>query len=81
MQIKILGPGCRNCKSLEQRTLEAVANLGVQAEVTKVEDYDEIAAFGIMATPGLVVDGEVLIAGRVPTTRAIEELISERLPS
>lgn len=76
MDIKVLGPGCKNCVTLEQRTKEALANLGAEATVEKVEDYDQIASYGIMATPGLVIDGQVVVAGKVPTVSAIEELLS-----
>lgn len=76
MDIKVLGPGCKNCVTLEQRTKEALANLGAEATVEKVEDYDQIAAYGIMATPGLVIDGQVVVVGKVPTVSAIEELLS-----
>lgn len=76
MDIKVLGPGCKNCVALEQRTKEALANLGAEATVEKIEDYDQIASYGIMATPGLVIDGQVVVAGKVPTVSAIEELLS-----
>jgi len=78
MEIKVLGPGCRNCKTLEQRVNEALSSIGASASVSKVEDYDEILAFGVMATPGLVIDGEVVLSGKVPTVSALAELISER---
>ena len=55
MIIKILGPGCTNCANLERATREAIAELGLDATVEKVEDYPTIAAYGVMATPGLVV--------------------------
>ena len=69
MQIKILGPGCRNCVTLERVTREALADLGIDAEIEKVTDYAAIAGYGVMSTPGLVVDGEVVLYGRVPTDR------------
>ena len=78
MEIKVLGPGCMNCKTLEKRTNEALAELGKTATVIKVEDYAEIASFGIASTPGLVIDGEVVVAGRVPTKQAIKEFIQAR---
>lgn len=78
MEIKVLGPGCMNCKTLEKRTYEALAELGKSATVTKVEDYAEIASFGIASTPGLVIDGEVMLSGRVPTKQAIMEFIQAR---
>ena len=56
MIIKVLGPGCTNCKNLERVTREAVADLGLDATIEKVEDYAEIAGYGIMSTPALVVD-------------------------
>jgi len=75
MTIKVLGPGCMNCKALEQRTQKAVAALGVHATVEKVEDIMQIAAYGILRTPGLVVDEKVVSSGRVPTVESIKELI------
>jgi small redox-active disulfide protein 2 len=76
MQIKILGPGCRNCATLEKRTQEALAELGQEATVTKVTDYAEIAAYGVMQTPALVIDEQVVVSGKVPVTRAIRDLIT-----
>lgn len=75
MKIEILGPGCRNCALLEKRVREAVDTLGVNADVVKVVDYDDILAKGVMATPGLVIDGQVVFSGKVPTTRAIQEIV------
>ena len=63
MDIKILGPGCRNCATLEKRTHEALAELGQDATVTKVTDYAEIAAYGVMQTPALVIDEQVVVSG------------------
>ncbi|MBU3994700.1 MAG: TM0996/MTH895 family glutaredoxin-like protein [Actinobacteria bacterium] len=76
MEIKILGPGCRNCATLEKRTKEALTELGQEAEVSKVTDYAEIAAYGVMQTPALVIDEQVVVSGKVPVTRAIRELIA-----
>ena len=78
MTIKVLGPGCMNCKTLEKRTQEAVASLGVHATVEKVADIMQIAAYGILRTPGLVIDEKVVSSGRVPTVEAIKELILEQ---
>lgn len=75
MTIKILGTGCANCKRLEAHTREAVTRLGLNVQIEKVEDLPGIMAYGIMSTPGLVVDEEVKLAGRVPTARELERLL------
>lgn len=75
MIIKVLGPGCTNCKNLERATKEALAELGIEAHVEKVEDYAQIMGYGIMSTPGLVIDEKVVASGRVPKTAEIKELI------
>jgi small redox-active disulfide protein 2 len=64
MDIKILGSGCTKCKRLEQSAREAVAELSIDASVTKVEDIMEIMNYGIATTPAIVVDGKVLLKGR-----------------
>ena len=73
VKIEVLGSGCANCKALEANAREAVAMAGVQAEVVKVTDYADIAARGVMSTPGLVIDGEVRSSGRIPTAGDIAE--------
>ena len=65
--IQVLGPGCDNCKRLEKAAHEAVELAGIEAEVVKVTDYGQIAAYGILSTPGLVIDGKVVSYGRVPS--------------
>lgn len=75
MKIKVLGPGCANCVNLERATREAVADLGIDAEIEKVTDYGEIAAYGIMRTPGLVVDEQVVLSGRVPTAAGVKKIL------
>jgi small redox-active disulfide protein 2 len=67
MFIKILGPGCANCHTLERLTRDALADLHLTAEVSSVTDYPTIAAYGVMTTPALVVDDRVVLAGRIPT--------------
>ena len=76
-KIEVLGPGCNNCKRLEANALEAVAMAGVDAEVVKVTDYAEIMGYGIMSTPGLVIDGKVVSYGRIPTASDIAGWLSE----
>lgn len=78
MDIKILGTGCANCHTLEQRTRDAVAHLGLDATVTHVRDVAQIAAYGVLKTPGLVVDDQVVVSGRVPTTARLVDLLSRK---
>jgi len=75
MTIKVLGPGCVNCRTLESRTRDALSQLGIAASLEKVEDYKLIATYGIMRTPGLVIDEKVVISGQVPTVERIKELL------
>ncbi len=77
MEIKVLGTGCTKCKTLEKNTLEAVNELAIQATVTKVEDIVEIMNFGVMTTPALVVDGKVVLKGRVPSVEEIKQLLTK----
>lgn len=76
MDIKILGPGCKNCRNLEEHTRQALAGLGLDATVEKVTDYAAIARYGVMHTPGLVVDDTVLVSGRVPGVSEISVLLA-----
>ncbi|MCU0453256.1 MAG: thioredoxin family protein [Bacteroidetes bacterium] len=78
MTIKILGSGCMNCRTLEQRTKEALGQLGISADVEKVEDYQRIASYGIMRTPGLVIDEKVVSAGVVLPVEKIKEILLAR---
>ena len=77
MNVKILGPGCKNCQNLETRTRQALDQLGLDAEVEKVTDYAAIAGYGVMTTPGLVVDDKLLVSGRVPTSEEITGLLRD----
>jgi small redox-active disulfide protein 2 len=71
MEIKVLGTGCPNCKRLDKLTRQAVAELGVDATVVKVEDLDQILAYDILSTPALVIDENVVVSGRVPRKNEI----------
>lgn len=75
MNIKILGPGCQRCKVLERTTREAVIETGINASVEKVEDIVKIMEYGIMHTPGLVINEKVVLSGRVPSLREIKEIL------
>ena len=76
MIIKVLGPGCTSCVALERVTRDAVAALGLDAAVQKVEDYPTILGYGVMSTPALVVDEKVLFSGRVPRAAQVRELLA-----
>ena len=71
MLIQILGTGCPKCQKLEENARQAAGELGLDVEVVKVKDLQQIMAFGVMVTPALVVDGVVKVAGKVP---GVEEL-------
>ena len=78
MQVLVLGPGCKNCIALEKATREAIDRLGLDATVEKVTDYPTIVGYGVMSTPALVVDDEVVSTGRVLTPARIAELLTAR---
>lgn len=77
MEIKVLGTGCAKCKALEKATREVVDELKLDASITKVEDIMEIMTYNIMSTPALVVDGKVVVKGRVPGTSEIKQLLTK----
>jgi len=72
MDIKVLGPGCANCKNTLKRIEEVVTEKGIAAKFEKVEDIQDIMSYGIMSTPGVVIDGEVVHAGGVPSVDKIK---------
>ena len=73
MEIKILGTGCAKCNKLEELVREAVSELGVDADIIKITDLNEILEYDIMLTPGLVVNGEIICSGRLPK---MDEILS-----
>ncbi len=75
MDIIILGTGCPKCKTLEKLTRDTVQEMGIAASVSKEEDIVKIMNYGIMHTPGLVINGKVVLSGRVPTSKEIKEII------
>lgn len=76
MKIQILGTGCPKCKTLAANTKQAVDELGIEAEIEKVEDIREIMKFNILMTPGLAIDGNVKAAGRVLSPEDIKKLLA-----
>jgi len=77
MEIKVLGTGCPKCKKLEQKTREAVDAAGIEANISKVEDITKIMAYGIMKTPGLVINEEVVFSGRIPSEKELNEILTQ----
>jgi small redox-active disulfide protein 2 len=75
MLIQILGTGCAKCAKLEERARQAAAELGIDFQIEKVKDLQQIMAFGVMTTPALVVDGMVKVAGKVPMVEEIKKLL------
>jgi len=78
MKIEILGSGCANCKRLEENVRKACKEAGVKADIEKVQDWKKIASYGVMMTPGLVIDGAVMVQGRVPDAREIGEMLKKK---
>jgi len=77
MEIKVLGPGCPNCKALEKSVNEAVTASGKNIKVTKVDDIMKIIEYGVMRSPALVVNEKVVVSGRVPSRSEIDAIISK----
>jgi len=77
MEIKILGPGCPRCHEVERRTINALAELNVAADVQKISDIKKIMEYNIISTPGLVINGKVMCSGRIPRVEEIKAWIQE----
>ena len=79
MQIKVLGPGCVKCRGLDLRIRKAIAELGLDASVSKVENLTEIMQYGIMRTPALVIDEKVIFSGKLPTYSELKEILKNKI--
>jgi len=77
MEIKVLGTGCAKCKSLEAVTRQAVEELDLIASIEKVEDIQKIMEYGIMRTPGLVINGKVVLSGQLPKINELKEILTK----
>ena len=75
MKIEVLGTGCAKCRATEKNVRKAVEELGIQADVVKVEDLQDIIDRGVMMTPAVVIDGEVKISGHQPTVEEIKKIL------
>jgi small redox-active disulfide protein 2 len=77
MEIRVVGPGCKNCKNLLTATQDAVKELGSDAQIIYVTEMADIVATGIMRTPGLLINGKIKVMGRVPSIKEIKQLITD----
>lgn len=77
MEIKIVGPGCKNCQKLKENVETAVSELGMTPTITKVEEMSEIVKTGVMKTPGLIIDDKLVVSGRVAKPKEIKQLLQE----
>jgi small redox-active disulfide protein 2 len=78
MKIQVAGPGCANCKTTEQRVINACAELNLAADISHVSDFNEMAKLGVLRTPAVVIDGEIAVMGRVPSVAELKTLLGER---
>ena len=78
MEIRILGPGCPRCHEVERRTINALAELNIAADVRTISDIKKIMEYSIIGTPGLVINGKVMCSGRIPRPEEIKTWILER---
>ena len=79
LNIKVLGTGCSNCNKLEETVKKSLADFGVEGEVEKVTDYGDIMAYGVLATPGLVVNDKLVASGRVPSQAEVSTWIADAM--
>ena len=78
MKIQIAGPGCPNCKNTERNVINACAELDVAADISHVTNIADIVELGVMRTPGVVVDGKVVVSGHVPTVAELKQILSSQ---
>ena len=81
LKIEVLGPGCVRCETLEKNVRAAVQEMGIAAEVTKVSEIKEIAARGVMMTPGLAIDGQLVSSGHLLTVIQVKKLLQKVEPT
>lgn len=76
MDIKVLGTGCPKCKALEKAVNKSISELHIQADVSKVEDIMQIMQYGVMQTPALVINGKVVLSGRLPNEKELKSILT-----
>lgn len=76
MEIRIVGTGCPSCRELERRTIDALAEMNIAAGVEHVTDLKEFARLGVFMTPGLVIDGKVIVQGKIPSKDELKKLLA-----
>jgi small redox-active disulfide protein 2 len=79
LTIKVLGSGCANCKRVEQIARKVVADMSIEADVIKVTDYNDIMAYNVLSTPGLVVNEKLVSTGRIPTPAEVTTWVANAL--
>ena len=79
LNIKILGPGCTNCANLENLCRETVSENNIDASIEKITDYRDIMSYGILSTPGLVINGKVVLSGKLPTKSTLTHWLMNAL--
>jgi small redox-active disulfide protein 2 len=75
-QVKVLGPGCAKCKTTYNNVLEAIKQLGIEADVTKIEDIEEMMKYNVLTTPVLMIDDVIKVKGRVADINEIKQLLT-----
>ncbi|MFN3407031.1 MAG: thioredoxin family protein [Caldimicrobium sp.] len=75
--VKVLGPGCPKCELLYENVVKALDELGMEAQITKIKDFVQIASHGVMTTPGLIIDGKLISQGKVLSVEEIKELLQK----
>lgn len=79
LTIKVLGSGCANCKRVEQIARKVVVELGIEADIIKVTDYNDIMAYNVLSTPGLVINEKLVSSGRIPTPAEVTTWVADAL--
>ncbi len=79
MEIKILGTGCAKCQQFEKTVREAIDDLGIEAEIEDIRDMEKIMEYPVLSTPGLVIDSDLVVSGRVPSKTEVSKFITRSL--